>query len=206
MFQDAFQKLELEDIATILDQIQKDLDVMFDPIETIILAWETPFYPNYKVLEIANHETLPSIRRFVVYTPNNWEILDYSNKPIYKLNKEVPIKLNRENICDYIRFFFSFVKGKHGKFNIVESVEDIKWRDDPPPQARKAISGMITPITLVPPPSGEDKSKFFAVVCMMFKNALFKSDVIVSENGSVTLTNEQLQVDDMPVIDETLGP
>lgn len=205
MFQDAFKKLELDEIATILDQIKDDLDAHYDPIETTILAWNAPFYPGCRVLEIANHDTMPAIKTFAVYSPKKWAILNYTSDMIFKLNKEIPLQLSRENIGDYIRYFFFFVKGKHGKYHVVESVDDINWKDDPPPQARKAIGAMIMPITLVPPPPGEDKSKFFAVGNFMLKNALFKSEIVVDSKGKIDLVNEQLQVGDIPVNDDILG-
>lgn len=206
MFQEAFKKLEADDVTTILGQVQTSLDSKFNPDQTTILAWNAPFYPGFKVLEIANHDVMPAIRTFAVYSPKKFAILDFTNKPITSLNSDVPIKLSSENICDYIRFFFNFVKGKHGRFHIVESVDDIPWKDDPPPQARKAIGTMITPITLVPPARGGDKTKFYAIGNFILKNGLFKSDIEVDSKGNITLTNEQLQVDDMPVTDEILGP
>ena len=40
---------------------------------------------------------------------------------------------------------------------------------------------------------------------MMFKDSLFKSDVTVQDNGVVSLQNEELLIEDMPVLDDTFG-
>lgn len=203
MFQNAFEKLDLAEVATILDQVNPALDaVQFDPVQTTIMAQNIPFYKGCRLLDIADYTSMPAMQRFVVHSPKKTAILDFTNGPIYKLNTEIPIKLNEDNIADYVRFFFSYVRGKHGRFLIVESVDDINWRDDPPPQARKAVGKMITPVTLK---NIDDGGIYHLEACMMFKDSLFKSNVNVKPAGTVTLTDEQLLIEDMPVLDDVFG-
>lgn len=204
MFQDAFEKLELADIATILDQVNPVLlDTEFDPIETTILAVKMPFYKGYQLLDIADNTEMPPRRRFVVYKDsNNMEVLNFTNEPIYRLNADVPIKLTQKNIYDYVRFFFTYVRGKHGRFILTENVDDIQWKEDPPPSARKAIGKMVIPVDLIG--MGQDGT-FHLQATMMFRDSLFKSDIDVHPNGQVSLKNEELLVDDIPVLDDTFG-
>ena len=125
MFQDAFVKLEVKDAATILDQVNPLLEgTPFDPLEATIMAHEAPFYPDYRFLDIADHSMTPAMRRFVLYKPGDVVVLDWTNEPIYDLNQRVPVYLTDENVTDYVRFFFSYVRGRHGRFIITESVED----------------------------------------------------------------------------------
>ncbi|MEO5368373.1 MAG: hypothetical protein H7831_18850, partial [Magnetococcus sp. WYHC-3] len=146
MYHEAFTKLDLAEAATILDIVNPAFDgTKFDPVETTIMTQQVRFYPGYRLLDIADHASKPALRRFVLYTPENFIVLNFTNAPIYSLNEKLPIKLNSENVDDYVRFFFSYVRGRHGRFIITESVEDIHWRDDPPPSARKAIGKMLNP-------------------------------------------------------------
>ncbi len=203
MFQDAFEKLELADVATILDQIGPLLDgAAFDPIETTILALKIPFYPGYQLLEISDNTQMPANKRFAVYSPQKCAVLDFTNKPIYDLNKDVPIRLSEKNVADYVRFFFAYVRGKHGRFVIAEAVDEINWKEDPPPAARKAVGKMITPVILL---KTMKDGTYFLQATMMFKDSLFKADVEVRKDGLLTLKNEELLIEDMPVLDESLG-
>jgi hypothetical protein len=203
MFQRAFEKLELEEVATLLDQLNPKFEgAQFDPVETTIMAQDIPFYPGYRLLDIADYSVMPAAQRFVVHGAGRVAILNFTNEPIYKLNQEAPIKLNEETVSDYVRFFFTYVRGRHGRFLISESVDDINWREEPPPAARKAIGKMLKPVIV------KSKSKdgtFHMEACMMFKDSLFKSDVNVSPAGFVSLTDEELLVEDMPVLDDTFG-
>jgi hypothetical protein len=204
MFQEAFEKLELEEVALILDQVNPDFDgINFDPVETTIMAQDVPFYPGFRLLDIADYTSMPPLQRFVLYKRGKHVILNSQYEPIYAFNKELPIKLDEDTIMDYVRFFFAHVRGKHGRFILCENVDDINWKDDPPPQARKTIGKMIIPLTLEE--RAEGVKDFHLKTCMMFKDALFKSDVTVKPDGTLSLSNEERLIEDMPVLDDTFG-
>lgn len=203
MFQDAYTKLDLAEVATILDQVNPDFDgAEFDPVETTIMAVDIPFYPGYRFLEIANHSVSPAMERFVIYSAEKFTVLNFSNEPIYALNKEIPISLNDDTVIEYVRFFFTYVRGRHGRFLISEGVDDIQWKEEPPPAARKAIGNMLKALAIKE--KGDDGS-YKMDATMMFKDSLFKSDVNVTPDGSVSLVNEELLIEDMPVLDDTFG-
>jgi hypothetical protein len=208
MFQGAFKKLEFEQIAILLDHINPLLDGSgFDAVETTIMALDLDFYSGYSFLDITETGSLPIKRRFAVCksahskVPTDFTILNWTNEPIYKMNEEIPIQLNEANVLEYVRFFFGYVRGKHGRFIITENVDDIHWKEDPPPQARKAISKMLIPLAA---PNIQNGS-YILKTTMMFRDSLFQADLEVKPSGLVILSNEQLLVEDMPVLDDVFG-
>ena len=203
MYQEAFKKLELEEIATVLDILNPEFDgTVFDPVETTVLAQDVPFYPGYRLMDIADYASVPPLRRFALYAKDMFVVLNFSNEPIYTLNQKLPIKLSEENIEDYVRFFFTYVRGRHGRFIITEGVDDINWKEDPPPTARKAIGQMLKPVTL---DHVDDNGHYHLMATMVFKDSLFSSNVKVDPNGFVSLSDEELLVEDIPVLDDTFG-
>ncbi len=203
MFREAFEKLELDDVATVLDKVNPLLEgIVFDPIETVIMGIDLSFYPGYRLLDISDYSGMPASHRYAVCSPRSSVVLNFTNAPIYKMNADVPLVLNEDTVADYVRFFFAFVRGKHGRFRIAESIDDIFWKEDPPPAARKAIGKMITPVTLVK--KGEDGT-YHLQASLMFKDSLFRSNITVLKGGVVNLTDEELLVEDMPVLDDTFG-
>lgn len=203
MYKEAFSKLELAEVATIMDKLGPELEgAVFDPLETTVLAQDITFYPGYRLLDIADHSQQPPRRRFVIYSPARHFIVDFSNEPIYAFNRELPIALNESNIDDYVRFFFNHVRGRHGRFIIVEGIDDINWKNDPPMTARRAIGKMIAPVTLE---RIDEKGHYHLRVCIIFKDSLFRSAVRVEPSGLVSLSDEELLVEDIPVFDDTLG-
>lgn len=200
---DQFVKLDLLECETVLEEINPALKGShFHPATVTILANEPSFYPGYRFLDLADYETVPNIRKFVLYKPGHVVVLNWTNEPIYALNEKAPIALTETTVADYVRFFFTYVRGRHGRFIITESVEDVTWRDEPPPAARKAIGKMLEPLHIQERGSAGD---FKLVARMMFKDSLFKTTVNVQANGLVNLSDEELLIEDMPVMDDTFG-
>lgn len=203
MYQEAFTKLELDEVATIMDKVNPLLEgTLFDPVETTIMAQDIGFYEGYRFLDIADHTVMPVMRCYAIYKPDDVVMLNWTNEPIYALNKRVPIKLNSENVADYVRFFFTYVRGVHGRFIISENVDDIQWKEEPPPSARRAIGKMLAPVTLK---ETSEQGVFHLEAYMMFRDSLFKSQVYVQPDGMIQLIDEELLIEDMPVLDDVFG-
>lgn len=204
MFRDAFQKLDRLEIESLMGAVNPLLDgAPFNARTVTVLAAALSFYPGWRLLDIADHETVPPRQVRVLYNPNAPTplcLLDWTNAPIYALNQTGAIALNDANVVDYVRFFFTCVRGRHGRFIVAENVDDITWREEPPAAARKAISGLLEPVRI----TGKTPEQWDLVVRMIFKDSLFKSSVHVSTAGMVILSDEELVVEDMPVVDDIL--
>ena len=203
MFSNAFVKLDRAEAQELISEINPYFkDNAFAPENVTILSQDMSFYPGYKFLDIADFSITPVVRKFVIFKSGFASVLNWTNDPIYRMNEKVPIKLNQDNIADYVRFFFSYIRGRHGRFIIVESVDDIAWSEEPPTAARKAIGQMIAPVQIM----GNDKDGTFHLsACMVFKDSLFRTDIHVKAGGAVDLSNEELLIEDMPVLDDTFG-
>ena len=200
MFKEAFKKLELKDVITILDKVNPEFDgVIFDPIETIIMTFEFPFYPNFIFLDIADYSVISPVQRFVLYSDDKFYVLNFTNELIYQLNKEIPICLNKEIITDYVRFFFTYVSGQHGRFLITESVDDINWREEPLLTIRKAVGKMLIPTNLK---NIEENGDYKLQTTMIFKDLLFKTNICITKTGFIYLINEEPLIEDMPILDD----
>lgn len=204
MFQDAYIKLDRLEVEDLVERTKKSFDgVSFNPDNSVIMARDLPFYDGHRFFDLADHSFMPPSRRFIVMKDDDVTVLDFTNTPIYSLNSKAPISLNRDTVKDYVRFFFTFVRGRHGRFIIVESVDDIAWREEPPPAARKSISKLIQPIAFHS--SDKNDGSFYLQAQMMFRDSLFQADISVQPDGLVQLSNEVLLIEDMPVLDDTFG-
>lgn len=203
MYRDAFVRLSPQECEQALTEINPALRGSdFSPSTVTILAQDISFYPGYRLIDIADYETTPVFRKFLVYKTGHAVALDWTNGPIYALNDRVGLGLVPDTVAGYVRFFFDFVRGPEGKFTIIESVDDIDWREEPPPAARKALGKMIKPLTVL----GKDKAADFHIkACMTFQDSLYQAGVFVSPRGRVRIADEEILVDDLPVLDSTIG-
>ena len=204
MFQDTYTRLKSAETQSLIKDTSGLFDgVSFHPDHTVIMARDLSFYPGTRFLDMADHTHMPAARRFVLQKKDDFVVLDFTNAPLYALNTRCPVRLDKHTVTDYVRFFFQFVRGRHGRFLIVESVDDIQWREDPPPAARRAIGKLIQPLTSMPSDSSE--KVFHLQSQMIFKDSLFQSDITVTDSGMVSLLNEKLLVEDLPVLDDVFG-
>lgn len=205
MFDEAFEKLEMNDVAIILDDVNKIIDgSVFDPLDTTILSIELPFYAGYNFLHIADHATKPPLERYVFQKKNSrdFTIIDWSYKTLQKLNQEAPILLTDENIYEYIRFYFQFVKMRYGRFIICESADNIRWKDEPSSEVEQALNQTLKPLEI----SEKRKDGVFKVnAFMMMKDILFNVDIYVEPNGRVTMADQEVIIENVPVLDSALG-
>lgn len=206
MFQDSFKLIEHGDAAKILDGVNPLLDGSpFDPSVARILAHPLPFYAGYDLVEITDYDVNPPRKISVIYKAQEQGsadiyILNGKNDPIYELNKKAPIQLDEKNVFIYVRFFFSYVRGRFGRFIIVENVDDIDWKEEPSPAGKKALAKMINPLTIK-----SADGEYHLSASIVFKDSLFEADIKVETDGSTNLSNQELLVEDIPVLDDTFG-
>ena len=203
MFRDALTRLDQLEIEGILPAInQATAGAAFDPQKITVLSGEIPFYPGCRFFEVADHTVMPSRKVFMIQTPAGCRPLDWASSSIYALNKSVPIHLDEKNAIEYARFFFTFTRGRHGRFQIVETVDDIMWKDEPTPSVRKTMSGLIDPLRIV---AMEDDGSYVLDTRMVFRSSLFRSRVTIAPDGGISMSDEELVIEDMPVVDDILG-
>lgn len=159
------------------------------------------FYPDLKFYEL-EYEA----ERRVAYVlidetregPDSWYALDLSNAPIYSANARY-LKLNPDNVCRYVAFFFSAVRGPHGLMPVIEELggvddglksmlEDISLED---------ISGVLPPRFLE-----EGANDFTIGAALLFQGAIVKVKVKISRQGFVNIIEHDLIFEPGPGDDE----
>lgn len=195
-----FKKLNVKESNAVIKTVNETTSLSdFDSKTAIVMGQNLSFYPEYSLMEISDKSVMPEKQIFALYkSPKDFKILDFTNKPIYELNESCPINLDTGTVIDYVRFFFNFVRGNQGRFIISESLEDITWQDEPPLNARKAIAKLLTPLNVI-----SHKNKIFILrASYLFLDSLIQSDVIIDDKGGISIDNEEILIEDMPVIHE----
>lgn len=159
------------------------------------------FYPSAVIVDIQDRQSHPARHVTLVTDQTTTQIIDYSVATLAQMNRAFALTLNDETICDYIRFYLRYTQGPHGRFILLEGVDDVPWRDDPPPAARKALGDMIRAL---PQAIEKTKAGWGGQISLIFQNAFFTADIVVTKAGDVTLTHERLMIDQMPIWDDVI--
>lgn len=198
-----WQKLDSEKSAKILSEVNPRFEpVPFAPGSTAIRSQRLPFYRDYEFLEITDLSIVPPARKYALWRPgppvSDIAVIDWTNRAIYETNEKAPLVLDERTVAEYVKFFFSYVRGRHGRFLVIESVDDIRWRVEPPMQGRKVMQEMLSPVTL----TGVEGDVFTLEAFMVFKDSLFKTQVHVRRDGIISMSNEELKIEGMPVLQD----
>jgi hypothetical protein len=196
-----WQKIDAEKAARILQEVNTYLEpVPFRPDSTTLRSARLPFYKGYEFLELTDLSAIPAARKYAIYKPGDVNVINWTNQPIYEVNEKSPVDIDQRSVVPYVKFFFSYVRGRHGRFQIVETIDDIKWQIEPPVQGRKVMQDMLSPIAL----AGLDAAGTMTLdVFMIFKDSLFKTKVHVRKDGIVSMSGEELKIEGMPIMQET---
>lgn len=201
MFSQPFIKLEHGDGASVLDLLNPKLDISaFDNASSQVMSLLLPFYKDIDLIEVTDPQTVPPKKISALYHKGNKEILilNGKNDPIYEANKKYDLILNDELAPLYARFFFTYVQGRHGSFILIDSVNEIKWREEPTKAAKQSLSKMISPLSVIE----VDEDEWRLVSAVIFKDSLFETEIIVKKDGTVRMSNQEILVEDIPVLDE----
>lgn len=209
MFQDQYTKLSADDTKQTLVAFNGAFDGSPFPETAIIMRRPLAFYPGCWFYDVADHQTMPPRRRFLIAQqidkaapPKNITILDGTPQSILTLNTSIPLNLNDSTITEYIQFYLAFVRGPEGRMVLIESLDDIPWRDEPSPSARKALAKMIAAIE----PTGSVGGNYYTKAQVIFSDGLYEVDIHVFKDGEVIFKEAKMLIEDMPVLDDVLGP
>lgn len=196
-----WQKLDSEKSMRVLGEINPQLEpIPFSPESTTIRLQKLPFYRDYSLLELTDFSTVPGARKYALYKPGDVNVINWTNQAIYETNEKTPILLNEDTVVSYVKFFFNYVRGRHGRFLIIETIDDVRWQIEPPVQGRKVMQEMLSPVTLE---SQDPDGTFNLDAFMVFKDSLFKTKIHVKPDGLVSMSKEDLKIEGMPILQDT---
>ncbi len=166
----------------------KGMDVSELTIRAASLSW----YDEYRFYILQDHEQT----RYMLYKPGDAEMMNWTNEVIYRVNDKAPIKLDRKNVVLYSKFFFHYVRGQLGRFILVEKPDDVVWLDNVNEEEMQKVKDRLMPVSYKG--IGRD-NRYLLTASVIFKNALFKTNIRVASDGLMELTEEELLIENLNV-------
>lgn len=140
---------------------------------------------------------------FALQGPRGAVVLDGTNSSIYQFARHAFAPSGATEVNAYIRFFFGTILGVHGRFYVVDGVDDIPWTEDfrATVEGKEQIDRVLE--FVVPLESGAcEKLQDGTYRCrttMLFKDSLFTAHVRVDKHGWVAIHDEQLVIENLNV-------
>jgi|AntRauTorcE11897_2_1112592.scaffolds.fasta_scaffold00834_13 hypothetical protein len=197
-----WKKLDPQESKRLLETLNPHIEpISFNPENTTIRLQKLPFYKDFKFYEISDLSTVPGARKYALSDGKQVYMINWTNGPIYEVNETAPIKLDQNSVRSYVKFFFTYVRGRHGRFMPIESLDEIRWQNEPPAQGRKVIQEMLAPVTVL---NQDSDGTFNLEAYMLFKDSLFRTLIHVAPDGNVAMSDEELKIEGMPVIQDVM--
>lgn len=167
--------------------------------ESVKVEWgQLPFYSNIALVRVSDTSWGADIGPFWFLAKQGQMFhLDGTSAPIHDANEAGPIKLNEDNVLDYLRFFCFFVHGDEGPFLILENINDPAIDHDRMDDAtRKVVEGSIMPASFE---GKDDKGQYIASALVLYGDALFSARFALTDDGMIEMTDDDPIAGDLPV-------
>jgi len=197
---DSYRKLDSKKAAKVLSRLTDLLDMPpFSPDTTVVFSRPLSFLPHWSLVEAADGTSLPERRIVALDDGKRAVVVDYGAA----LPAEIAstFQVNHDTVCDYVRFYLTYARSGADRFILVENIDDMPWRDDMGPSARKSLGKQVIPLTLVTY-DGQDCT---LKASLLFRNTLFEATIKVTEKGKVTVKRDSKIAEDLSVFDVATG-
>ena len=165
--------------------------------ESAKVAWTTlPFYDQVALIRIEDSSWNPSHLRIYYLTDRGTLYrLNGTSPPIHEVNGKAPVKVNENNVLDYLRFFCFFVRGEEGPFLIAEDVDGPYVPSNVDEKTRKVIENTVRPSSYE---GRNEQGHFLCDAVVFYSNALFIANFAVHDTGMIEMLDDEPIAADLP--------
>ena len=187
-----------DELAGFLEQINPiDGKYHVSPESTQVEWRMLPFYDQVALIRVKEPNwTNPKLNIFYLTDQGNLFRLNGTSPPIHEVNAKAPIKVNEQNVLDYLRFFCYFVRGEEGPFYVAESMEDPNMPQEMDETTRSVIEGTIRPATFE---GMNEQGHYLCDAVVFYSNALFIANFAVQPTGMIEMLDDEPIAADLPV-------
>lgn len=198
----AYEKIEGPKAKKLIERLNKAWNGSpFDEKRTVIHARPLPFAQGWILAEASDAMTLPEKKCVILDNGSDCYPVEYGPDFIPKFAANQNIRLSSSTVTDYLRFWFEYTRTGADRFLLVENIDDIPWREEPTPQARKALAKTVMPLTL----TGTTPNGFALKATILFRDTLYDAMLEVKADGQVAITSRETIAESLTVIDTFTG-
>lgn len=173
----------------------------FDAQRTVVHARPLSFANDWVLAEAGDASTIPEKRCVALDNGAECVPVQFDADFIAGFASKNGVLLDHDSAPDYMRFWFEYVRSGPDRFVLVEAVDDMPWREEPTPQARKSLAKTVMPLTLV----DQQGDIFVFKACILFRDTLFDCTLETTLNGQVTFTARSAIAEGLTVSDGLTG-
>jgi hypothetical protein len=183
--------VEGEAQAGIISKLNKEQNRYVLNSNTCRVVWRTlPFYAGATLVRVIDLSWRPlGLTSYFLGFRGQYRRVDGTRQLITFLNTNIPIRLNSQNVIDYLKFYCFFVRYRGRPFILVETVDDIGQCIPPlSPEQISSVKSALYPVMLHNP----DGPEFRLSGIIRYNDMLFETKFTVSPNGQVSINEDHI--------------
>jgi len=187
-----------DELAGFLEQIGPIDNKLQVKADTTAVQWrELPFYESVALIRVKDPGWVDQ-KLYVYYLTDQGNLfrLNGTSPPIHEVNAKAPIKVNDQNVLEYLRFFCFFVRGEEGPFYVAETMEDPNMPTEMDEATRSVIEGTIR---LAEFEGMNEQNHLLCNAVVFYSNALFIANFAVQPSGMIEMLDDEPIAADLPV-------
>lgn len=192
-----WNKVEGAELQGFLEQINPIDGKYKVSADTTQVAWRMlPFYETVALVRVHDPNWVnKNLNIYYLTDKGTLFRLNGTSPPIHEVNAKAPIKVNENNVLEYLRFFCFFVRGEAGPFYIAESMDDPNMPKDMDDTTRSVIEGTIREASFE---GMNDQGHFLCDAVVFYSNALFIANFAVQPSGMIEMLDDEPIAADLP--------
>lgn len=195
---DNWNSVQGDELAGFLEQINPIDGKYRVSTESTEVHWrQLPFYDSVALIRVYDPNWVnKDLTIYYLTDQGNLFRLNGTSPPIHEVNAKAPVKINDDNVLEYLRFFCFFVRGEEGPFYISETMDDPNIPQDMDDTTRSVIEGTIRPASY----EGKNEQGYFLCDAVVFySNALFIANFSIQPTGMIEMLDDEPIAADLPV-------
>ncbi|MAE52112.1 MAG: hypothetical protein CMH27_09910 [Micavibrio sp.] len=187
-----------DELAGFLDQINPIDGKYRVSVDSTEVHWRMlPFYDSVALIRVRDPNWVnKKLNIYYLTDQGNLFRLNGTSPPIHEVNAKAPIKVNEENVLEYLRFFCFFVRGEEGPFYIAETMDDPGMPTEMDDTTRSVIEGTVRPASFE---GLNEQGHFLCDAVVFYSNALFIANFAVQPTGMIEMLDDEPIAADLPV-------
>ena len=205
-----WQAVDDELSGTLLAELGKDYEGLeqIEDDQVSFRRWPLSFYEEYDYYEIELKRAGRRLTGYFIRKPGEAIALNGSAMPIHQLNERIGLTLRQDQAIDYLYFFCTSTEAEHGRFLIVDHLDDLTFRIEPDEEYLNAIKEAIEPPVLsanVDWYPRQEMRAYRITATVLYADMLFRTFFRVWTNGQVEMLDDEELLGQVPVMkDEQL--
>ncbi|WP_424967169.1 ankyrin repeat domain-containing protein [Dinoroseobacter sp. S375] len=154
-----------------------------------------PWYDTVELIQLRDKSLRkPKLALCYLRDGENLFRLNGTSPPIHEVNAKAPVKINEQNVADYLRYFCFFVRGEEGPFYVLEDAADplLSIRE---PTLRSVVEGTARPLSF---DGMNPQGDYLVNAVIYYSNAIFIAQFAVQPGGMVRMVEDEPIAADLP--------